>query len=159
MTNQLTLPRQVAVTSIAWMALILVGSAFGEYDLAWNTLDGGGFMGSTGGGYSLSGTIGQPDAAPLLMTGGSYALSGGFWQGPGPACVSFAPADFDKDCDVDSDDLAAFVACVSGPTAPPTTACQAKDLDHDNDVDQADFGIFQRCYSGTGRLADPNCAT
>jgi hypothetical protein len=27
--------------------------------------------------YTLSGTIGQPDAG--LMTGGSYTLAGGFW--------------------------------------------------------------------------------
>ena len=30
--------------------------------------------------YSLSGTIGQPDANPQPMTGGSYALVGGFWS-------------------------------------------------------------------------------
>ena len=34
---------------------------------------------STGGVYSVSGTIGQPDAG--LLTGGSYTLAGGFWPG------------------------------------------------------------------------------
>ena len=34
----------------------------GGYDLTWNTIDGGGYMFSTGGGYSLGGTMGQPDA-------------------------------------------------------------------------------------------------
>lgn len=47
------------------------------YSIDWFTLDGGGGT-STGGVYSVSGTVGQPDAGPL-MTGGNYALQGGFW--------------------------------------------------------------------------------
>ena len=34
---------------------------------------------SAGGGYSLGGTIGQPDAG--LLTGNGYTLVGGFWAG------------------------------------------------------------------------------
>lgn len=49
------------------------------YDLSWWTIDGGGEMFSTGGNYSLGGTIGQPDAGLLAGTG--YALAGGFWSG------------------------------------------------------------------------------
>jgi hypothetical protein len=52
----------------------------GGYDLAWNTIDGGGVINSTGGAYSFSGTIGQPDAG--TMNGGSYTLNGGFWFDP-----------------------------------------------------------------------------
>jgi len=33
-----------------------------QYSIDWSTIDGGGGT-STGGDYSLSGTIGQPDAA------------------------------------------------------------------------------------------------
>lgn len=51
----------------------------GTYDLTWNTIDGGGATFSTGGAYSLGGTIGQADAG--TMNGGSYALNGGFWVG------------------------------------------------------------------------------
>ena len=51
----------------------------GGYDLTWSTIDGGGAMFSTGGGYSLGGTIGQPDMGAL--SGGGYALNGGFWSG------------------------------------------------------------------------------
>jgi hypothetical protein len=40
-------------------------------------MDGGGGT-STGGVYSVSGTIGQPDAG--TMTGGPYTLVGGFWS-------------------------------------------------------------------------------
>jgi len=49
----------------------------GGYNLTWNTFDGGGATFSTGGTYSLGGTIGQPDAGSL--SGGSYTLNGGFW--------------------------------------------------------------------------------
>ena len=34
----------------------------GGYDLAWNSIDGGGATFSTGGGYSLGATVGQADA-------------------------------------------------------------------------------------------------
>lgn len=49
------------------------------YDLSWWTADGGGGTFSTGGSYTLGGTIGQPDAG--LLTGGAYTLGGGFWGG------------------------------------------------------------------------------
>jgi hypothetical protein len=49
------------------------------YSIDWYTIDGGGAMNSTGGSYSLGGTIGQPDAGSL--SGGSYTLNGGFWGG------------------------------------------------------------------------------
>jgi hypothetical protein len=42
-------------------------------------VDGGGATFSTGGGYSLGGTAGQPDAG--VLTGGGYTLGGGFWKG------------------------------------------------------------------------------
>jgi hypothetical protein len=45
------------------------------------TIDGGGGR-SSGGSYTLSGTIGQPDADPLQpSTGAGYAITGGFWPG------------------------------------------------------------------------------
>jgi hypothetical protein len=51
----------------------------GGYDLTWSTVDGGGGTWSTGGGFSLGGAAGQPDAG--LSVGGDYALAGGFWSG------------------------------------------------------------------------------
>src|SRR3954467_12636503 len=47
------------------------------YSIDWFTFDGGGGT-STGGIYSISGTLGKPDAGPAI-TGGSYSLLGGFW--------------------------------------------------------------------------------
>jgi hypothetical protein len=55
-----------------------------NYSIDWHTIDGGGGT-SAGGGYSISGTIGQPEAGATL-TGGSFSLTGGFWsivQAPG----------------------------------------------------------------------------
>jgi hypothetical protein len=48
-----------------------------SYSIDWFTIDGGGGT-STGGVYSVSGTIGQPDAGPTL-SGGSFTVDGGFW--------------------------------------------------------------------------------
>jgi hypothetical protein len=48
------------------------------YDLPWWTVDGGGISASAGGGYILSGTVGQPDAG-ARQSGGAYTLAGGFW--------------------------------------------------------------------------------
>jgi hypothetical protein len=53
------------------------------YDLSWHTIDGGGYTWSEGGGYTLGGTVGQPDAG-AAPSGGGYVLTGGFWVG-GPA--------------------------------------------------------------------------
>ena len=65
------------------VTLVLVPMAIAQtgvdYDLSWWTVDGGGATGSTGGGYSLSGTAGQPDAG--VLEGGGYVLGGGFWRG------------------------------------------------------------------------------
>lgn len=52
------------------------------YDLTWFTSDGGGGS-SSGGVYTLDGTIGQPDAG--MLSGGAYTLTGGFWSGTAAA--------------------------------------------------------------------------
>lgn len=51
-----------------------------QYSIDWHTIDGGGGT-STGGVYSVSGTIGQPDARGL-MTNGQFSVIGGFWVLP-----------------------------------------------------------------------------
>ena len=51
----------------------------GDYDLSWWTVDGGGTASNGGSGYSLGGTVGQPDAA--VWSGSDYTLAGGFWGG------------------------------------------------------------------------------
>ena len=90
-----------------------------SYTVGWYTIDGGGGT-SSGNGYVLSGTIGQPDVG--VMKGGPYHLSGGFWSRP--ACV------------VDMDDLLAFVADWLDDTDPPAN------LDGLGDVDLYDYSII-----------------
>jgi hypothetical protein len=61
---------------LALLATAIIAHAQ-SYAIDWFTIDGGGT--STGGVYSVSGTIGQPDASGA-MTGGNYSVVGGFWS-------------------------------------------------------------------------------
>ena len=74
-------------------AVLALGAspAMAQYEIDWYTIDGGGGR-STGGVYSLEGTIGQPDAEVVSLCsadGGlgcvnpTYELIGGFWAGVG----------------------------------------------------------------------------
>src|SRR6266540_2227869 len=65
----------IALTA-TWVTF--TGSGRAQYAIHWYSTDAGGGT-SSGGSYTLSGTIGQPDAGTL--TGGSYTLQGGFWPG------------------------------------------------------------------------------
>jgi hypothetical protein len=104
------------------------------FDLCWNTIDGGGSA-STGAAFVLTGTIGQPDAGPVL-TGGAFALTGGFWPGALPAAC---PADFNRDGMVNSQDyfdfLVAFFA--SDPTA---------DFNNDGMINSQDYFDFLTAF-------------
>jgi hypothetical protein len=64
-----------SILGVLSLATALSASAQ-TYSIDWYTIDGGGGT-SSGGPYTLSGTIGQPDAG--LHTGGGYTLVGGFW--------------------------------------------------------------------------------
>ncbi len=58
--------------------LLLPLWASAQGSIGWYKIAGGGGI-STGGGYQISGTIGQHDASGP-MTGGNYSLTGGFWS-------------------------------------------------------------------------------
>ena len=61
--------------------VLLVTSALADaqvFSLSWWTVDGGGGT-STSASYSLSSSLGQPDAG--VLDGGGYILGGGFWPG------------------------------------------------------------------------------
>jgi hypothetical protein len=66
---------KTALLTLLTFSLFSIASAQ-SYDLSWFTIDGGGNV-STGATYSVTGTIGQPDAGTL--SGGSYSIVGGFW--------------------------------------------------------------------------------
>lgn len=57
-------------------------------------------------------------------------------------------ADFDRDGDVDAQDLAAFEGCMAGPDVGLSAGCRRADLDYDADADVADFAAFQRAFTG-----------
>src|SRR6476646_115689 len=81
---QLSTPR-IIVISLAALAItttFVYAQVGGGFDLSWNTVDGGGGTFSTGGIYSVGGTVGQPDAGQ--MSGGIYGLTGGFWTAAAP---------------------------------------------------------------------------
>ncbi len=61
-----------------------------SFSIDWHTIDGGGGGTSTGGVYSVSGTIGQPDAGGP-MTNAQFAVTGGFWVLPTAVQITNAP--------------------------------------------------------------------
>lgn len=78
---------RILTAIFVWLATSLAIAQ--PYAIDWHTIDGGGGT-STGGVYSVSGTIGQPDAGPT-MTNGQYAVTGGFWVLPTAIQVAGAP--------------------------------------------------------------------
>ena len=83
-TNNKLISLKVEKTILLIMCILLFSlPAFADYEISWSTIDGGGGQ-SSGGPYTLTGTIGQPDAA--WSSGGRYELLGGFWPG-GPLCI------------------------------------------------------------------------
>ena len=88
-------PMSIGMVLGCWCLMLLARSSVNgqSYSIDWFTIDGGGGT-STGGVYSVSGTIGQPDAGH--MAGANYAIDGGFWsltsavQTPGSPLLTIA---------------------------------------------------------------------
>ena len=74
------MPRSAVL--ILLLIALAASTATAQYELSWYTIDGGGGR-SSGGPYTITGTVGQPDAA--YSAGGNFELLGGFWPG-GPLC-------------------------------------------------------------------------
>jgi len=104
-----------------------------DYEISWSTIDGGGGRStSTGGDYSLVGTIGQADAGD--MTGGVYTLSGGFWPA-GPQVL--------LQCFVNFEHFAAFAMYwLDSPCNESNNWCDGADLDYYGDVDLEDVKVL-----------------
>lgn len=77
-----------------WVAgLMVVTSSLAQFsgegfEITNNTIDGGGGL-SSGGDFTITGTIGQPDANPQFSNGGGFTLAGGFWANATIADVIF----------------------------------------------------------------------
>ena len=67
----------LSLFAVAAALLLPAGALAQSYNIDWYKVAGGGGT-STGGVYTVTGTIGQPDASGT-MTGGNYSLTGGFW--------------------------------------------------------------------------------
>ena len=73
----------IVILSVGLLTVCGTPLAGEPFAIDWYTIDSGGVMQSTGGGFEMSATIGQPDAG--IMFGGGFQLTGGFWfeQPPG----------------------------------------------------------------------------
>ena len=70
----------IPLFALGFSAMLASDARAQSYSLDWYKFSGGGGT-CTNGQYSLTGTIGQPDAsANNAMTGGGYSLTGGFWS-------------------------------------------------------------------------------
>jgi len=72
--------RKLSLWALAFslLAMSSLAAAADGYAINWYKIAGGGGT-STGGTFSVTGTIGQPEASGV-MKGGNYAVTGGFWS-------------------------------------------------------------------------------
>lgn len=123
----------------------IVGVGAADLDISWWTIDGGGAMATTGGDFTLSGTIGQPDAG-AVMAGGAFELTGGFWIVAGVGEPEPCPGDLDGDNDIDLSDLATLLANYGVTSG---AVYEDGDLDEDGDVDLSDLATLLAVYGTT----------
>ena len=79
----------LALTASLAISTAMAQSKGTGYNLLWWTVDGGGATSNTGSGYSLGGTVGQPDAN--VWAGDGYTLTGGVWGGAAAEHRVFLP--------------------------------------------------------------------
>lgn len=82
---------RIPIAAATWVLALafMTPAVVAQYAITWSTIDGGGGT-STGGVYTVRGTIGQPDAGGP-MTNGQYAVTGGFWALPTAIQTEGAP--------------------------------------------------------------------
>ena len=120
--------------------VITLSPVFGQFEVSWHTIDGGGASGSSasiGGTFEMSGTIGQPDASSfsLPMSGGAFEVVGGFWVVATPTCS--CPGDMIADGTKHGRDIQIFVNCLLTPGD-----CACADVDQANGVNLEDLTAF-----------------
>ena len=137
MTNNQYIKKTALCRLTMGATFLFAGIALGRpgLDLIWNTIDGGGATFSTGGGFSLGGTIGQPDAGSAL-SGGSFSLIGGFWP---VERVCYCPGDLNSDGAKNGLDVQQFLNCV---VASGAGNCTCADMDGIGGVSLSDVSAF-----------------
>ncbi len=147
-----------------WATALVVGFIWAAPAMAlglhirWFSIDcGGGTV--NGGGYTVTGSTGQPEG-PAAMSGGGYSVSGGFWiptTASPPACGC---GDLNDNNVVDLGDFATFAGCF-GLTAPDSN-CTADvfacaDLNGSGAIDLNDFSIFSGAFGLPPAGSPPDC--
>jgi hypothetical protein len=91
MSNKRKRTIRMVIFSLVFLALISASAALadGGFDIPWWTVDGGGGQ-SSGGSYSVMGSVGQADTG--TMSGGQYSVNGGFWNAEGAVFPTPLPA-------------------------------------------------------------------
>ena len=102
------------------------------FEISWYTVDGGGGT-STGSGFVLSGTAGQPDAGDLA--GGGFTLRGGYWQ---PGGCGNCPTDVDGNGETEAFDLANLL----GAWGPVTPGSACLDADGNGFIEAFDLAVL-----------------
>lgn len=129
--------RKKTIRVVGILLVLPAGLAYGGgFDLSWRSIDGGGAMSSTGGGFELSGTIGQLDANAVALAGGSFEITGGFWAAAVPVCA--CPADVSNDGLLNGADIQGFVDCLVA----TGSNCVCADVLVDGLLDLADVTAF-----------------
>lgn len=131
----------VRLALLAGLGFAMAAAAQQGYDglrLTRSVVSGGGAFGSNGGGFELSGAIGQP--VTDVSSGGRFELTSGF-------CVQSPQGDCDLDGMTGLVDFAEFAACSTSPDVPSAPSCACYDIDSDGDVDLLDFAGFQAAFN------------
>jgi hypothetical protein len=113
---------------------------------------GGGATFSTGGGYSLGETTGQPDASPQ-QSGGAYTMTGGFW----PRVGLLLKGDLNGDGAIGVADVFSLINALfaGGPAVP--TVCVG-DANNDGSVGVGDvFFLIDYLFAGGPAPTPPDC--
>ncbi len=128
--------------AVAFFPTARVGA--NEFSTDWFTIDAGGAMWTAGGALELSGTIGQPEATTLVMTGGTFELVGGFWGVSRPT-----PGDLNCDGVVSPFDIDPFVLALVDPAGFaavfPNCNILNADINGDGLINPFDIDPFVEC--------------
>ena len=131
----------------AMMALGVAGATaraatMGPWDIPWYTMDAGAQT-SAGGGWEVTGTIGQADsesaaAGPVFSAAPQISLSGGYWEGGVRVCRG----DFNADGNLNPDDLGDFITMYFEYDQYTNTGDPRSDYNIDANVNPDDLGDF-----------------
>jgi hypothetical protein len=145
-------------TMLFCLALTGISSAE-DFEISWSNIDSGGVMLGMGGPFTLSATIGQPDAGE--MAGGPFEVSGGFLveavADPPAPC---ACGDIDGNGAVDLIDFTTFATCMG--LMAPEPVCEGatyfcSDMNGDGRINLIDFSMFLTAYGEPPMSSPPDC--